>query len=156
MEELEEEDSGEEDEEEMEGEDWDEDEEGGAREFVEDDSDLEEGMSDLEDWSGEDGEEVSRVSSLDLSLRVSLLTLSSFSSDPSHHSTAPTSLRRMAQRTTTSQWPSHQHRIPKESVRRSPLLRRRRRRLLLRRRRRRVGRDLGWRLSTSRRWRPSP
>lgn len=59
MEELEEEDSGEEDEEEMEGEEWDEDEEGGTREFVEDDSDLEEEMSDLEDWSGEEGEEVS-------------------------------------------------------------------------------------------------
>ncbi|KAL7415652.1 ribosomal L28e protein family-domain-containing protein [Mrakia frigida] len=58
MEELEEEDSGDEDEEEMEGEEWDEDdEEGGTREFVEDDSDLEEEMSDLEDWSGEDGEE---------------------------------------------------------------------------------------------------
>nr|AOR51852.1 Mak16 protein [Phaffia rhodozyma] len=55
MDELEEEDSGDEDEDELE-EEWDE--ENGTREFVEDDSDLEDDdeddMSDLEDWSGDD------------------------------------------------------------------------------------------------------
>lgn len=53
MEELEDEDSGDEDELE------EEDDEGGDREFVEADSDLEDEMSDMEDWSGDDDEEVS-------------------------------------------------------------------------------------------------
>jgi len=158
MEELEEEDSGEEDEEEMEGEEWDEDEEGGTREFVEDDSDLEEEMSDLEDWSGEEGEEVS-LSCFFLSFDASVLEdVSLTSSLPSSSlccSMVP-NRRKDQRRRTRSQWTSlHSPRIPKESERLSLLPRRRRVPLLLRRRPRRVELDLGWRLSTSRRWRRS-
>lgn len=161
MEELEDEDSGDEDEDEMEGEAWDEDDEGGTREFVEDDSDLEEGMSDLEDWSGEDGEEVSQVRSppritvVQPSLTHShlvypLLKLSSMDRICLARKRATRRTRRTG---TTRRTLPPRRRTPRASARRLLL----QRRLPPRPRRpRRVGPGLGWRSSTSRRWRRSP